>query len=155
MVACVIFFFVTCFFFAFRTNWIELFTKDPALSEKAHSVLHIVTIQFVPDLWQGYMQGPIKALGLQAKIVPFNLTAYWIINLPLACLFAFTLGWGFAGVWISMVIGQLFMCTCQMLLVLTADWQQAADESRARRLLEQELLLDILSERKQSRTYSE
>ena len=50
------------------------------------------------------MQGPIKALGLQAKIVPFNLMAYWFINFTLAVVLAFYFDWGYKGVWIAMIL---------------------------------------------------
>lgn len=84
------------------------------------------------------MQGPIKALGLQAKVVPYNLVAYWIINFSFAILFAFVFNWGYAGIWIAMIMAQLFICAAQFYLLMNADWEQAAIESQERRNKEEE-----------------
>ena len=50
------------------------------------------------------MQGVVKALALQGKVIPFNLTAFWLINVPLACFFSFYLKLGFGGVWMAMIV---------------------------------------------------
>ena len=82
------------------------------------------------------MQGPLKALGLQVKMIPYNFIAYWIINLPLGILLAFPLGLGFKGIWIAMMVAQLFVSIGFTRLVNCADWEVAVQECMERNLKE-------------------
>lgn len=77
-------------FYIFGKYIILMFTTNQDIVTKCMEVIVLVTFCMLPDMWQGYMQGPIKALGLQAKVIPINLVAYWLINIPLSCLFSFT-----------------------------------------------------------------
>jgi MATE family multidrug resistance protein len=80
-------------------------------------------------LWQGYLQGVVKALGLQGRVVYINFIAYWIINLPLTLILTFTLDLGFKGLWLAMVFTQFFICFCYQAFVKYHDWNSSAEES--------------------------
>lgn len=64
IVATSFFLIVTLVFYFYRFQMLQVFSTNVELLDKARSVIFIFTIQVLPDLWQGYMQGPIKALGL-------------------------------------------------------------------------------------------
>ena len=85
-----------------------------------------------PDMWQGYLQGPIKALALQGKVIQYNFVAYWIINFPLAYFFVFQLGFGYKGIWMAMVVAQVFLCVSFMFMIYGTNWQKVADEASDR-----------------------
>jgi MATE family multidrug resistance protein len=69
----------------------------------------LVAVGMFPDMWQGYVQGVVKALGIQKRIIWLNIIAYYVINLPLSIIFAFKLNWGFKGIWWAMIFAQMFM----------------------------------------------
>jgi MATE family multidrug resistance protein len=68
---------ITCSitFFLFGRCLLGIMTDNEAIIEKAMTVQYYVCIQMLPDYWQGFMQGPIRAIGIQAKAVPYSLGA--------------------------------------------------------------------------------
>ena len=68
---------------------IGIFTDIESVKQQAYAVIGIAAAGTFPDMWQGYLQGPIKALALQGKVIQYNFIAYWMINFPLGYLFAF------------------------------------------------------------------
>jgi MATE family multidrug resistance protein len=80
------------------------FTSKKEVQEKALDVLPWFCAAIFPDLWQGFIQGVIKALGIQEKVAVINLIGYWVLNMPLCWLFAFHFKFGFKGIWMAMLI---------------------------------------------------
>ena len=76
-----------------------------------------------PDLWQGYIQGVIKALAIQDDVITINLIGYWLLQLPFSFLFVFYLDYGFGGLWGAMVICQVFIVICFTRIVFKTDWE--------------------------------
>lgn len=91
-----------------------------------------VALNMLPDMWQGFMQGVVKALGIQKKVFWLSITAYYILNLPLVYLLTFHLQHGFKGLWEAMTISSLFMGVCMHILGQTTDWDKAAEQSQSR-----------------------
>jgi MATE family multidrug resistance protein len=118
--------------FVLRRPAIRVFTSNEEMTDKATSMMWLACLDFFPDMIQGYLQGPIKALGLQGRVLPFNLTAYWFINVPFAYIFAFTLDMGLEGCWLAMICGQIFMVLTQFSVIMCADWHKAVEESQKR-----------------------
>jgi MATE family multidrug resistance protein len=62
-------------------------------------VIPFLSLFFFPDSAQGYLSGPIRALGLQEEASKMVLIAYYIIGVPSAIFFAFKLHLGIIGFW--------------------------------------------------------
>jgi MATE family multidrug resistance protein len=122
----------TLIFLLFGKQMVMVFTSSESLIKICTNSLGLVSCGLWPDMWQCYMQGPVRALGLQGKVVPFNLLAYWVINIPVALLFSFKLGYGFDGIWIAMIVAQVFISFAFSFIVVNADWHNAIDECRTR-----------------------
>jgi Na+-driven multidrug efflux pump len=112
--------------YIFSRQAIEFFTVNHKVVETAMSVMFLAVLDFYLDMFNGYLQGPIRALGLQTSVIPYNLTAYWFISLPLTCILSFPLGLGFKGCFLAMLVAQSFLCTCSFWIILNADWDKAA-----------------------------
>ena len=49
---------------SFKHNLIGIFTNIASVKDKCYEVLIYAAVGTLPDLWQGYLQGTIKALGI-------------------------------------------------------------------------------------------
>jgi len=57
-----------------------------------------------------FQQGVIKGLGIQERAISITIVVYWIINIPLSCLFAFApFNLGLMGLWLGMAFGMIVM----------------------------------------------
>ena len=116
-------------FVIFEEWFYKLFTEDENTLKICHSVYILLALGMFPDMWQGYMQGVIKALGIQHKMTWLNLIAYWVINLPLSILLTFKFEWGFAGLWWSIIFAQMFMMISATIMAKSANWKLAAEQA--------------------------
>lgn len=85
--------------FILRFQIAKALTSDPELILMVAKVLPFLSLFFFPDSAQGYLSGPIRALGLQEEASKMCLVAYYIIGLPSAVLLAFKLHLGIIGFW--------------------------------------------------------
>ena len=96
------------------------------------SVLKIIAIVTVTDGGQGFIQGQIRALGAQREAAFIAIGCFYIVSVPLACVFAFWLDWSIYGLWFGIGIGSLCEVILYLRLVLVTDWQKIADEAADR-----------------------
>ena len=101
-----------CFIFAIMgKNVIIIFTESKVIIDTYLTILNLAALSLVPDMWQGYSNGIITALGMQQQFLHFPFIAFWLINLPLSITLAFNLNLGLIGVWISMNISMFCLAT--------------------------------------------
>lgn len=115
---------------------IELFTEDVEIVDLCADVITIAFFGTFPDLWQGYAQGVVRALGIQNKVIHVPIIGYWLIQIPGALYCIFYLGLGHKGMWISMVCAQWFIATSFQYTISTADWDQSVADSKKRQQAE-------------------
>lgn len=90
--------------------------------------LVIVTCcNFFADGLQGFLSGPIRALGLQDKAGYLTLASYWLVGLPLAAIFAFKCDFGVTGLLGGLMFGTILHALSYLVLLLRANWQVIAD----------------------------
>lgn len=58
---------------------ISVFTNSDNVIKSCKSVIPLFVCGVFPDLWQGYIQGVIKALGIQGKVIIINVIGYWFL----------------------------------------------------------------------------
>ena len=90
---------VTLSVFIGRFQIARALTTDPELILMVAKVIPFLSLFYFPDSAQGYLSGPIRALGLQEEASKMVLVAYYIIGIPSAALFAFKLHLGIIGFW--------------------------------------------------------
>ena len=64
----------------------------------------------------------IRALGVQKQGSYIALIAYYLLSIPLACLFVFKMGMDVRGLWTAVAIGTAFQAIFYTRLVLITDW---------------------------------
>ena len=63
----------------------------------ASQVLTLVTFIFFFDCMQGFLQGPIRAIGLQGRASCYTIVLFYLLGLPLAIVLGFKLDLGVMG----------------------------------------------------------
>ena len=80
------------------------YSSDPEVKQLTSQVLLFVSVIFFFDGMQGYLQGPIRAIGLQSKASCYTLVCYYCIGVPLACYLALKKEMGVVGLQIGVGI---------------------------------------------------
>jgi MATE family multidrug resistance protein len=91
--------------FTFPEQIIWIYTRDPAVTEIAVTLLFFAAVFQISDGLQVSGLGALR--GLKDTKIPMivNLIAYWIIGLPSGYLLGVYYGQGPAGLWIGLIIG--------------------------------------------------
>ena len=61
-------------------------------------------------------------MGLQKKASYYTIACYWIVAVPLACVFVFVLNFGAKCLWFSLILGCLLQSSGFVVIVLSQDW---------------------------------
>ena len=80
------------------------------------------------DSTDNFLQGAIKALGLQFKASMMCLVIFYVFATPLGCLFTFHFDFGFAGLLYGFGIGTIMQVTSYFLLIMCSDWNKIASK---------------------------
>ncbi|OEL14877.1 Protein DETOXIFICATION 18 [Dichanthelium oligosanthes] len=104
--------------------WVRLFSNSEAVVSAFASMTPLLIGSVVLDSTQGVLSGVARGCGWQHLAAWTNLVAFYIIGLPLAVLFAFTLGFQTKGLWMGQICG-LFCQNCVLLFItLRTDWEK-------------------------------
>ena len=96
---------------------IGAFTPEPSVLEVATGLLAIAAVFQLFDGLQGVITGTLRGLGDTRTPMITNLTAHWLIGLPVGYVLCFTLGWGARGLWWGLSAGLIIAG-----VVLLAVW---------------------------------
>lgn len=96
-----------------------LFTEDAPTAELAARLLLVAAAFQLFDGVQGVAAGALR--GAADVRFPFvvNVAAHWLVGLPLALFFAFTLGWGAPGLWWGLLVGLALVAAALLFRVLS------------------------------------
>ena len=131
------FIFTACsLYYTFKNHLINVFTKDVGVQHQFDQVVLPAVLSLMPGMWQGYLQGVVKALGMQSYYVFLSFTAWWLLNMPLSVCLTFHLGYGFPGVWISTLTAEAFLAVSNSTLIWVTDWERASEKSKERQSVE-------------------
>ena len=83
--------------FSFRSQIAYFYTADEQVHEILMPILVLLSFVMLLDGSQCYMQGPIRAIGLQQVASYCSIGSFYVIGLPLAWLIAFKLDKGVIG----------------------------------------------------------
>jgi len=72
----------TTLYFA-RESIVKFYTQEEEVVKIASDVLILISCAFFFDGLQGYLAGPIRAMGLQRKASYIAIICYWIIAIPI------------------------------------------------------------------------
>ena len=108
--------------FLAREQIAACFTGDPEVREMSERLIMVTAFMIIFDGAQGYLQGPIRALGLQQRASYFAITSYWVIAIPISLIFSFWLEIGVIGLSIGISMGVLFQFVSYLFILLRQNW---------------------------------
>lgn len=71
----------------------------------------LVAIMKLVDSFQCYLQGPIRAMGLQKNASYYAIACYWIIGVPISAILGLWQDFGTTGLFAGIVVGVFCQCT--------------------------------------------
>ena len=82
---------------------------------------------FLFDGLQCYLQGPIRAMGLQQIASYFAIGCYYIVAIPVACILGFWADLGILGLQGGFFVAVFLQAIAYFCLLKTKNWQDVAD----------------------------
>ncbi|SJL03933.1 uncharacterized protein ARMOST_07290 [Armillaria ostoyae] len=119
-------------FLVFRNSWGYLFNDDPAVITQTAAILPVVAIFQVFDGGAAVSGGVLRARGKQVTGALLNLSAYYIIGIPLGILLAFKAGMGLHGLWYGLTVSLIYCAVFGTLLCVRTDWDHEVAKVMAR-----------------------
>ena len=119
---------VTSFVYCFRNYIIDGFTVSPEIRANTKAIFLLGCIKWMPEIFAGFLLGPIKALGEQRKIVPVNVVVL-VTNVSLGWFLGFYMGLGYPGIIFAGLVSQIFFVGAMLRIIWHADWAMAPNLS--------------------------
>lgn len=98
---------------------ISIWTRDTSVLALGVHILAIVAGFQIFDGIQTVSTGALRGLGETRFPMLMNLTAYWILGLPIGAFLCFRLHWGLSGLWLGLTVSLILIA-----LVLMARWMK-------------------------------
>ena len=108
------------------------YTKEAEIQAICERVFLLIALSCLFDGFQGYLQGPIRAMGLQQAASYFALACYYLIAIPAACLLGFWAGYGVLGLQSGFFIAVIVQSIAYLGILRAKNWQDVADEAQER-----------------------
>ncbi|KZV96917.1 mate-domain-containing protein [Exidia glandulosa HHB12029] len=109
-------------FLVFRGSWATLFNDDPDVGKEVGKILPIVAMFQIFDGMAGVTNGILRARGKQGTGALINLTAYYVLGIPLGLYLAFPLGQELMGLWEGLTLSLIYASVVSTWIVLRTDW---------------------------------
>lgn len=113
-----------------RLQWGYLFTSDPAVIEIVVDVLHLAAFFQLADSVGATCGGILRGCGRQNLGAAMNLTAYYIIGLPLSLLLTFYFHLGIMGLWLGLIVGQISTMCFALVVIGRTDWGEMVRDAQ-------------------------
>ncbi|ORZ30266.1 mate-domain-containing protein [Catenaria anguillulae PL171] len=106
-----------------RKDWARMFNGEQPVIDLVASVLPICAIFQFADGGVCVTGGVLRGCGKQSLGARLGLVSYYVIGLPLALFFTFTLNLGLAGLWLGLAVTQIMCYGVQVAYISKGlDW---------------------------------
>lgn len=123
MITIFIFVFTGMTFTFFKgASFVRFFVDDPEVLSYGASIFRIVSLSVVIYTLFMVMIGAFQGAGDTKPIMFLSAARLWLLRLPLALLLARTAGLGPTGIWISMVVSNIFVALGGFVLISRGKW---------------------------------
>lgn len=114
-------------------NYVSMiFTEEQKVVDLISSTIPVFTLWVFFDYTQCVECGSLRAMGYQLYGSYASLVGYWIINLPVAYLFAFYFEYRLIGIWIGVQTGTVFTWISYTILIFRTNWDKLVQEINER-----------------------
>ncbi|KAF5385183.1 hypothetical protein D9615_000933 [Tricholomella constricta] len=129
-----------------RNSWATLFNNDPEVVKVVAAVIPLIALFQIVDSNAAVTQGILRARGKQFIGALLNLSAYYVIGLPLGVWLAFRRDLGLNGLWIGLTTTLVYNSAIGTILCFKTDWNEEvvrvvkrlAEEERLRKVADEE-----------------
>ncbi|XP_050364675.1 protein DETOXIFICATION 41-like [Argentina anserina] len=117
----------------FKVGLSKLFTSDTDVIKAVSNLTPLLAMSVFLNGIQPILSGVAIGSGWQAIVAYVNLSCYYVIGLPIACVLGFKTSMGVAGIWWGMIIGVFLQTVTLIVLTARTNWE-AEVENAAERL---------------------
>ena len=110
-----------------REAIMSVYTNDPTVQAICIQVFLLIAVNFLFDGIQGYLQGPIRAMGLQKRASYFAIACYYIVGIPLAWFLAMKRDLGVLGLNAGFSLAVAIQAIAYGFILYKSNWQEVAD----------------------------
>lgn len=111
-----------------------MFNSDPEVVHLVASIMPWIGLFQILDGMSGAANAILRALALHSTGALVNLTAYYVVGLPLGIWLTFSpsIPIGLTGIWIGLSIALLYGSIFSVAVVWRADWARGVERVRER-----------------------
>jgi len=117
---------------AFRHNWAYMFNNDEVVVRLVSEILPLCASFQAFDAIATVSNGILRGLGKQSHGAVINLTAYYVIGIPLGMWLTFSRNMQLYGIWTGLTVALVYAALVAAILVLRSDWDYEVEKVRAR-----------------------
>jgi putative MATE family efflux protein len=117
-------FFIALLLFLFPKLWLSIFTNDPLLIQYGVDFLRIMGPAYLFVSVAIIIAGAFQGAGFATPALVMTTIRLFIFAIPLALLFAFTLGFGLKGVWIGAALSTVLSTIISVIWFKLGTWKK-------------------------------
>ncbi|KIY63126.1 multidrug/Oligosaccharidyl-lipid/Polysaccharide flippase [Cylindrobasidium torrendii FP15055 ss-10] len=114
---------------ALRHSWARLFSDSEEVISMTAEILPIVAIFQVFDGAAGVVNGIMRARGIQITGAVLNLTAYYVVGIPLGLVLTFKAGMGLDGLWYGITLALVYCSVVGGWICLRTNWVSEVEKT--------------------------
>lgn len=123
---------LSTFLLIFRKRWGYLFNDDEEVIALVAGIMPLVALFQIVDGMSAVTAGALRARGKQSLGALVNVTAYYVIGIPLGVYLAFWWNLHLYGLWIGLSVALCYSGVVSAYVVLRTDWAKEVLRVRAR-----------------------
>ncbi|THV07085.1 MATE efflux family protein [Dendrothele bispora CBS 962.96] len=124
--------FFSLMFLLSKDSWSYIFNSDPEVAQIVSHILPLVALFQVFDGNAAITAGILRARGKQILGALLNLSAYYVIGIPLGIALAFKWGMGLTGLWIGLTVSLVYCAVAGTGVCVRTDWEREVGKVRER-----------------------
>ncbi|CAK8533920.1 unnamed protein product [Lathyrus sativus] len=109
-----------------RRRWGKMFTGDEEILRLTAAALPILGLCELGNCPQTVGCGVVRGTARPKVAANVNLSAFYMVGMPVAVVLAFWFGFGFCGLWLGLLSAQVCCAGLMLYIVGTTDWEQQA-----------------------------
>ncbi|KAF8582566.1 multidrug/Oligosaccharidyl-lipid/Polysaccharide flippase [Ramaria rubella] len=119
-------------FITFKHKWGFIFNDDPEVVDLVASILPLVALSQVFDGLSVTGGGILRARGRQSTGAVLNISAYYIIGIPLGLYLTFVRDMKLPGLWIGLTAALVYCAVISVWLCIRVDWDKEVQKVQDR-----------------------